>query len=280
MIKTLLGLLAVFVALGTARADASDTPSVTAWAEADGARSRMFAAGRGPDGVHRLGWQVTLEPGWKTYWRSPGEAGLPPRFDFSGSDNLAAAQVRFPLPDRFRLFGLTTYGYSDDLVLPLAITPEDPTRSVHVKVQADYMICSDICVPLTAAFDLTLPPDQSGADTLAARYQAALDRVPAADSGTRLRIEAAKVRGPAGRQKLAVTVASDRAFDTPSLILEAGPDFGLGAPAFALLGDGRRGRFTLDVTSYEGAGSLAGEEIVVTLSDRAGRAVERRLTVD
>ena len=67
-----------------------------------------------------LGLHITLPKGWKTYWRSPGDAGLPARIDWSGSSNLADAEIRWPIPERFSLFGLETFGFEREVVLPIA----------------------------------------------------------------------------------------------------------------------------------------------------------------
>jgi DsbC/DsbD-like thiol-disulfide interchange protein len=102
------------------------------------------------------GLHLQLAPGWKTYWRAPGDAGIPPVFDWSRSDNVEAVRIHWPAPHVFTLNGLRTIGYSGDVVLPIEITPRDPGRAVHLRGAVEMGVCSDICVPATLTFDATI----------------------------------------------------------------------------------------------------------------------------
>jgi DsbC/DsbD-like thiol-disulfide interchange protein len=102
------------------------------------------------------GLHLQLAPGWKTYWRAPGDAGIPPAFDWSGSDNIKSVRVYWPSPHVFTLNGLTTIGYSGDVVLPIEITPRDPTQPVRLRGGVELGVCSDICVPATLTFDTVI----------------------------------------------------------------------------------------------------------------------------
>ena len=95
---------------------------------------------------------LSLSPGWKTYWRSPGEAGIPPLFDWSGSDNIASVRLHWPSPSVFHTNGMQTVGYHDQLVLPVEITPIDPARPVTVRLAVDLGVCNDICMPASLSF--------------------------------------------------------------------------------------------------------------------------------
>ncbi|WP_225026766.1 protein-disulfide reductase DsbD domain-containing protein [Xinfangfangia pollutisoli] len=126
-----------------------------------------------PDGTQMTALRLRLAPGWKTYWRSPGDAGIPPEFDWSGSRNLKAVQIHWPAPSVFHTAGFTTIGYHDELVLPVEIRPRDPSRPVDLEVTVDLGICRDICLPaslhLTARIDPPGAPDASIRAALAAR---------------------------------------------------------------------------------------------------------------
>lgn len=99
------------------------------------------------------GLRLQLADGWKTYWRAPGDAGIPPRFDWSGSDNVRSVQVIWPTPHVFTRDGLTSIGYSGDVVLPLEITPKDPSRPMRLRASVDLGVCRDICVPAMLRLD-------------------------------------------------------------------------------------------------------------------------------
>lgn len=134
----------------------------------------------------RPGWQtrggtrmaalhLRLAPQWKTYWRSPGEAGIPPEFDWSGSQNLRSVRLHWPRPQVFETNGMQTIGYKQDLVLPLEVTPIDPSRPVHLRASVDLGVCRDICVPA----EIAAQADLNGPGTDDAMIGAALRARPA-----------------------------------------------------------------------------------------------------
>lgn len=91
---------------------------------------------------------IKVAPGWKTYWRNPGDAGIPARFDWTGSINLKAAYVSWPAPKRFHDGYAFSIGYGEPgVVLPVRIEPENPDRPVSLSLQLDYAVCERICIP-------------------------------------------------------------------------------------------------------------------------------------
>lgn len=125
-------------------------------------------------GAHMAAMDLTLAPGWKTYWRSPGDAGIPPSFDWSGSENLRSVRIHWPAPSVFQTNGMQTIGYHDRLLLPLEVTAIDPSRPVKLAVSVDLGVCDDICIPahLTLGADL-LPPGSPDAGITTALAQRA-----------------------------------------------------------------------------------------------------------
>ncbi len=100
-----------------------------------------------PDGTRMAAIHIRLAPGWKTYWRSPGDAGIPPQFDWSRSRNLGAVSIIWPAPHVYPQNGMRTIGYKDELILPLAIAPRNPGKPVRLRARLDIGVCEDICVP-------------------------------------------------------------------------------------------------------------------------------------
>lgn len=98
------------------------------------------------------GFSLTLAPGWKTYWRAPGDAGIPPQFDWSGSQNVASVRIHWPRPVVFHINGLQQIGYHDRMVLPVEVTPRDPGLPMVLQARVELGVCKEICVP--AWFDL------------------------------------------------------------------------------------------------------------------------------
>lgn len=111
------------------------------------------------DGQRFVGIEISMQPGWKTYWRAPGEAGIPPYLDWSGSQNIAGAEVHWPVPEVFEYAGMAVIGYHDQVVIPVEITPARPGEPVHLSGHAEIGVCHDICVPMSFEFAIDLPDD-------------------------------------------------------------------------------------------------------------------------
>ncbi len=115
--------------------------------------SAQFLPGWQTDrGTHMAALQMTLAPEWKTYWRSPGDAGIPPLFNWSGSENLAAVRFHWPRPQVFSINGMQSIGYKHELVLPIELTAKDPSRPIQLRATVDLGICRDICMPAALSF--------------------------------------------------------------------------------------------------------------------------------
>lgn len=143
--------------------------------------ARLLSGWQTESGTRMAAVELTLAPGWKTYWRSPGEAGIPPSFDFSGSTNLQSVTFHWPRPSVFDLNGMTTIGYHDGVVLPMEITPKDPSAPVTLLMGMDLGVCSDICMPAALRFEADLS-GQGAPDTAIRAALADLPR-PAGQAG-------------------------------------------------------------------------------------------------
>ncbi|MFK7879219.1 protein-disulfide reductase DsbD domain-containing protein [Roseobacter sp.] len=108
------------------------------------------------DGSRMTGIRLSLEPGWKTYWRAPGDAGIPPSFNWSGSRNLHSVALTWPTPKVFDQNGMRSIGYENELVIPVVLAPSEAGKPISIKLDMGIGICSDICVPHTLNFDTTL----------------------------------------------------------------------------------------------------------------------------
>lgn len=135
--------------------------SVSAPSAASGPMSGIVSAElmpgwRTPSGTHMAALRLRLADRWKTYWRAPGEAGIPPAFDWSGSENLRSVAYHWPEPHVFDLNGLRTVGYTQELVLPIEITPEHPGQPIRIAAEVELGVCKDICVPVSLRLDSVL----------------------------------------------------------------------------------------------------------------------------
>lgn len=109
------------------------------------------------DGRHVAAIQLRLAEGWKTYWRAPGDAGIPPFINFEGSDNIARAQLSWPTPEVFDQSGFRSIGYYDVLVIPITLSPDARDTQMHLRGEIEFGVCQDICIPIALPFDAALP---------------------------------------------------------------------------------------------------------------------------
>lgn len=127
----------------------------------DNMDARLLSGWQIANGKHMAGLQLLLAPGWKTYWRSPGEAGIPPLFNWSGSENVKSVLVHWPAPTVFQTNGLQSIGYHNAITLPLEVTALDPAKPIRLHATVDLGICREICLP--ASLDLTTDLSGKGA---------------------------------------------------------------------------------------------------------------------
>lgn len=159
IVSTLIFALMAVASSGALPLTAAAAAGATPWVEGPRGKVRLLT-GRVPDqdGAIHAFVQIALEPGWKTYWRTPGDAGgLPPSFDWSKSSNLAAADVAFPAPRRFTDRSGNTIGYENGVVLPIALRPQEAGQPISLVVGMHYGICKDICIPGEAELALEVP---------------------------------------------------------------------------------------------------------------------------
>lgn len=150
MIKVLSLVVAVCAALAlpTLAAAQPDTDQLV--------RVRVLDGGTTAQGTHLAALELTLAEGWNTYWRAPGEAGIPPRFDWSPSRNVGAVSIHWPTPIVFDQGGFRSIGYKSRLILPVEITPATAGQTVQLAGRMELGICRDICIPATLVFDSAL----------------------------------------------------------------------------------------------------------------------------
>jgi DsbC/DsbD-like thiol-disulfide interchange protein len=145
----------------------------TDWTAGAKWQARLIAAGGDV-----AGFEIRLAPGAITYWRDPGDSGVPPTFDFAGSDNVEAVEPLFPAPKRMHeADGGQAFGYDGGVLFPLRVHPRDATKPVTLALQADFAVCEKVCLPAKARLKLTLP---AAASPYAAAIDAALAAVPRA----------------------------------------------------------------------------------------------------
>jgi len=154
---------------GTTAGAADESP----WSEDTRSAIRLVAgSNKSGDGVLRAGIEIKMQPGWKTYWRYPGDSGVPPQFDFSGSENLKTATVLYPAPHLFTDETGQSLGYKERVILPLAVLPQQQGKPVRLRVKADYAVCEKLCVPAEGRAELMIVAANSTQDSALAAAEA------------------------------------------------------------------------------------------------------------
>ncbi|MCG8690940.1 MAG: hypothetical protein MI806_07000 [Minwuiales bacterium] len=248
------------------------------WQETDHSRLRLVSAQSAVGAAEhvQLGLEFRLEPGWKIYWRSPGDAGIPPHFDWSASANLAEASVDWPAPNRFRFFGLETFGYEDGVVLPVRARLAEAGRATRIHLRMRYAVCSNICVPHDEELTLNLPAGSPQSTAHAAKIARYAMKVPTRAPGKHFKIDRVSAEGAGRDQVLLISAIAERPFGLPDMLVEAPGRYVFGRPELTLSDDGKRADFRIHVDAGKSGKPLTGLPMTVTLIDGA-RAVERQV---
>ena len=225
--------------------------------------------------ARRAGVEIRLAPGWHTYWRYPGDSGVPPRFDFSGSTNVKSVAVRWPAPRRISDEGGTSIGYKQDVVFPLDVVPQDAGKPVTLRLKVDYAVCEKICVPADGTLELTLDRTRGAfADRIDANDATVPKAAPLGGAGT-LAIRAARREGG----KVVVDVAAPA--DAPIELFAEGPtaDWALPVPAPAADSPAGMRRFVFDLDGLPPNTKPDGATLKLT-AVAGGTAIEVPLRLD
>ncbi|GAC1332988.1 MAG: protein-disulfide reductase DsbD family protein [Bradyrhizobium sp.] len=199
----------------------------SAWQRDSHSAVRLLAGSR--SGAVLLGGiAFQLQPGWKTYWRTPGDSGVPPRFDFSKSENIEAVTVLWPAPATFDDgAGGHSLGYHDQIILPLRIVAKNADKPVTLRAAINYAVCEKLCIPVEANAEL---PITSIASTEDSALFAALDTVPKpANVGDPNPLTIRDVKRE-GKSNVLVDVVSPDSREISLLVEGPTPDWGLPVP--------------------------------------------------
>ncbi len=177
--------------LAAAYLAAAHANDASPWSQDNKSAIRLIAGTNKTSMPLVAGVEIALQPGWHTYWRYPGDLGVPPHFDFSASSNVKAVEVRYPVPRLLRFDkGGQSLGYENNVIFPLEVTPTDPGKPVRLTVTLAYAVCENLCIPATGHAELPLEPGES---TQELRVKAAQARVPKSVSAAELGLSLRRV---------------------------------------------------------------------------------------
>lgn len=273
-----IALICLTLLAGSVPRAAAAGPGASDWASGFHASFRLIDGGAGETGQRLAAVEIRLDPHFKTYWRMPGDSGLPPSFDWARSENVKQVEVLWPAPTRFQDAAGSSIGYKDKAVLPLRVTLADPAKPAVLGLKLDYAVCEQICIPVTgeAAMPLggLLAP-------FAGAVRDALALVP----------RSVRIGDAAAPAIAAVDVAADdKALQVTTLLPAAGgpadvfaegpsADWLFGVPARVsetTEGAQRRTVWRLSAEARPADARLSGQPLTVTLT-AGGQAVEAHL---
>ena len=158
----------------------SAVAATSEWSRAKNYKVRLIAArvAQASAGSQVMaGVEVRLASGWKTYWRAPGDSGVPPYFDFAGSTNVKSTTVLFPAPHRYTDESGDALVYERAVVFPVRIERVDSSKPTILKLNFEFGVCEKICIPGSVSLSLTLPSDPTAGGE-GALIAMALEQVP------------------------------------------------------------------------------------------------------
>jgi DsbC/DsbD-like thiol-disulfide interchange protein len=258
--RAALGLAAaVFASVAAVEARAQDA---SPWQQDAHSAVRLLAGSR--SGTVLLGGiAFQLQAGWKTYWRTPGDSGVPPRFDFSKSENIEAVTVLWPAPTKFDDgAGGHSLGYHNQIVLPLRIVAKAADKPVKLRAAINYAVCEKLCIPVEANAELAFT---SVASTEDSALFAALDTVPKpANVGDPNPLTIRDVKRE-GKSTVLVDVVSPDARDVSLFVEGPTPDWGLPVPKLLEHGPSGVKRFAFELEGLPPGANPDGAALKLTL---------------
>jgi DsbC/DsbD-like thiol-disulfide interchange protein len=251
-------------------AETASAGDASRWEESFHSRARLVSGGASAVG-HWVGIEILLDPGFKTYWRDPGESGLPPRFDWTGSTNTGAIEMSWPAPTRAEDAGGIAHIYSDRVIFPTRVRAADPGRPIDLHLNLEYGVCKEICIPARAELELRLGDEDRRHRGAIDTARASVPRPQPLGSGEPLAIRSVRpVPGPVPTFDVEVSAPAGA---TPFLFAEV-PEGWFVATSEA---DAQHGfKVTLDEQPKDAKGMVP---LLLTLV-AGGKAVETEVSLD
>jgi DsbC/DsbD-like thiol-disulfide interchange protein len=245
--------------LTAAPAGAADA---SAWDKSEHSAMRLIAAGaRQGEATFRTGIEIRLDADWKTYWRYPGDSGVPPRFGFTRSENVKTVTVKWPAPHRFTDDSGQSIGYKGHVIFPLAVEPKDASRPVTLRLDLDYAVCEKLCVPVEARAELALASMRTSHEAALAAAEARVPQRRSLGEASALSVRAVRREAP-GRVVVDVIAPAGTSID---LFAEGPtPDWALPLPAPVAGAPNRVKRFAFALDGLPGGAKPEGALLLLT----------------
>jgi suppressor for copper-sensitivity B len=246
--------------------------ATTDWVGDQRAAVRLITATDGvtSDATLEAGLEFRFAKGWHGYWRTPGDAGIAPRMDWSGSENIARHEVAWPAPHRLVVDDLQNSVYEGHVILPVKLHLKKAGAAANIQISVDYGACSEVCVPYQAQLTLSLPQGSGAASAEASLISSARKAVPGSAEAAGIAVTQTQIMRTGSAQDLVVDLKSASApFVRPDLFIEGVGDGIPAAPKVELANDGRTAHLTVRLSSSP----LPDQPLTLTLTD-GNRAAE------
>ena len=173
-----------------------------------------------------IGLEYQMQPGWKTYWKSPGDGGFAQNISWENSSNISDVKILWPTPIKFEILGLTSLGYQDNVMFPLEIEIENEFQDINLDLHVNYLICKEICIPGDARIFLDIPAGEKKINDNYFDVEQALSKLPEKDfSRTYLKNINANVLEGENLSTIRLQIESEKIFFNPEIFLHT--PFGL-----------------------------------------------------
>ena len=197
------------------------------WSVSETSKLRLISPYSQNDAKNLLiGLEYEMEPGWKTYWKSPGDGGFAQSISWENSTNVQNVNIQWPTPIEFEILGLTSLGYQNDVIFPLDIELEDESKNTFLNLHVNFLICKEVCIPGDATLFLEIP---SGKKKLTDNYfnlEKALSLLPEEDfNSSYIKEINLKTFSDDQSSTLQLQFRSDKVFYNPKIFLHS--PFGL-----------------------------------------------------
>jgi suppressor for copper-sensitivity B len=240
--------------------------AATAWVGDQRAAVRLITATDSVSSkpVLDAGIEFRFGKSWHGYWRTPGDAGIAPQFDWSGSENIARHDLNWPAPHRLVVEDLQNSVYDGSVVLPVKLLLKSAGAAVRLDVSVNYGVCSEVCVPNQAHLSLVLPMGSGAESREANLISFAQKAIPGSAEAAGIAITGTRIAGTGSAQNLIVDLRSTGLpFIKPDLFIEGIGDGIPSAPSVTFDDDRRTVHLTVKLPSQ----SLSGKTLTATLTD-------------
>ncbi len=252
--------------------------TVTDWVDGSKFKIRLVGGsasqGAGPKRTYAA-VEMRMASGWKTYWRMPGDAGgMPPRFDWTGSVNLAAATVLYPAPQRMEDAIGDAVGYKGAAIFPVSVQAKDPAKPVELKAALEFGVCREICIPAEATLSLVIPPETAPAPSSVTAALSAVPRKADARLPNDPQLKSVEAHLQGDKPKLVVEALYPADAKSADMFVEGPQDIYLPVPVKVGESNGVA-RFEVDLSQNSEAPPLMGKTLTVTMTSKAGASEAR-----